>query len=64
MALLPAHALLPEVDISETQARRDDALIAAEVDAAMEALPLSPEKPKPQYLNDKGYVSAYSFAVS
>jgi mediator of replication checkpoint protein 1 len=54
MDLLPAHALLPGVDISETQARRDDALIAAEIDAVMESVPPSLKKPAPQYLNDQG----------
>lgn len=50
--LLPAHALLPQVDITKTQMARDDAMIAADGDETGEA-DLS-EQPKTQYLNEKG----------
>ena len=54
VGLLPAHALLPQVDISATQAGRDNALIAAEAEIAVDsALPSQP-KPRAQYLNDMG----------
>jgi len=52
--LLPAHALLPQVDISETQVARDNALIAGEVDLAMGGTAPSQHVPKAQYLNDQG----------
>ena len=56
LALLPAHALLPQVDISETQAGRDNALIAGEIEAAIEGSIPTHRKPRSQYLNDQGWV--------
>lgn len=52
-ALLNAHAVLPKNYVSETQARRDDALVAAELEDAMEPVPLLRTQKK-QYLNDAG----------
>lgn len=49
---LPAHALLPSVNISETQKRRDNALIAGETENAEPHLPQSTKKQ--QYLNSQG----------
>jgi hypothetical protein len=51
--LLPSHALLPQVEITTTQIERDNAMIAAdgEDDNGDDMLD---ERPKTQYLNDKG----------
>lgn len=55
VGLLPAHALLPKVNITETQARRDAALIAAEAEVeAEEAMLFVETEPKQQYLNEQG----------
>ncbi|WWD18187.1 hypothetical protein CI109_102636 [Kwoniella shandongensis] len=54
VGLLPVNALLPQVNISETQAERDNNLIAAELEnAAMERVQ-AVEEPKKQYLNEQG----------
>lgn len=53
-AFLPAHILLPGIDISATQAARDNQLIAVEAEAAMEELLHDVQQPKKQYLNEKG----------
>jgi hypothetical protein len=50
---MPTQAMLPQVDISTTQIERDNAMIAAEAEAALE---IAEEIPKTQYLNDQGYV--------
>jgi mediator of replication checkpoint protein 1 len=55
LPLLPEHALLPSVRISETQKRRDDALIAGEFENA--SLPTPKTVKKKQYLNSQGYVT-------
>ncbi|EIW72820.1 hypothetical protein TREMEDRAFT_58988 [Tremella mesenterica DSM 1558] len=49
--LLPA--LLPTAHITETQARRDDALIAAEFETEADEM-IFQEKPKQIYLNERG----------
>lgn len=54
--LLPAYALLPQNIISETQALRDNALIAAEIEEALEPVQQNPVEVKKQYLNDAGSV--------
>lgn len=54
IGLFPAHALLPQVEISETQVERDNALIAGEAEDAMERSPITQPKSKAQYLNDRG----------
>ena len=51
---LAVNALLPGVDISETQAARDDALIAGEVEAATEAAQIKPAAPVRKYMNEDG----------
>lgn len=51
--LLRVNALLPGVDLSETQAARDNALIAGEIEMAMEERVPTP-MPKKKYLNDRG----------
>jgi hypothetical protein len=50
-ALLPAHLLLPQADVSDSQAQRDNAAIAGEVEAAQI---VEEPTPKKQYLNDAG----------
>lgn len=50
-ALLPAHAMLPQVDISKTQIERDNAMIAADGDGDAET---QEDRPKTQYLNEIG----------
>ncbi|WWC68373.1 uncharacterized protein I206_102298 [Kwoniella pini CBS 10737] len=51
---LPTQAILPEVQISKTQIERDNNLIAAEIEeAAMERMQ-ELEKPKQQYINERG----------
>lgn len=52
-ALMPIHAMLPQVDISATQIERDNAMIAAETEGDLE---MEDERPKTQYMNDRGYV--------
>ncbi|KAL7423541.1 hypothetical protein Q5752_001121 [Cryptotrichosporon argae] len=49
-ALLPAHMLLPDVEISKTQIERDNALIAG--DGKVDFVPSAPKK---QYLNTQGF---------
>jgi hypothetical protein len=49
--LLPTNALLPQVDITATQIERDNAMIAAETEGDLE---LEDERPKTQYMNDRG----------
>ncbi|WVQ85692.1 hypothetical protein IAT38_007858 [Cryptococcus sp. DSM 104549] len=53
-AFLPTQAMLPKVDITDTQIERDDALIAVAMeDEAMERA-LELDRPKEMYLNEKG----------
>ncbi|WVQ65190.1 uncharacterized protein L199_003363 [Kwoniella botswanensis] len=54
VGFLPADAMLPGVQISKTQVERDNNLIAAEIEeAAMERMQ-EMEKPKKQYINERG----------
>lgn len=53
--LLPANALLPQVDISATQIERDNAVIAADVED--EDADVVEDRPRTQYMNEKGYVT-------
>jgi hypothetical protein len=48
---MPIHAMLPQVDISATQIERDNAMIAAETEGDLE---MEDERPKTQYMNDRG----------
>ena len=50
-ALMPIHAMLPQVDISATQIERDNAMIAAETEGDLE---MEDDRPKTQYMNDRG----------
>lgn len=52
--LLPAEALLPSVNISETQALRDKALIAGEAEAGEEGDKVLRESSEQLYLNSQG----------
>lgn len=52
--LLPAEALLPSVNISETQAMRDKALIAGEAEAGEEGDKVLRESTEQLYLNSQG----------
>ncbi|KAK8865630.1 hypothetical protein IAR55_000775 [Kwoniella newhampshirensis] len=54
VSLLPVHAMLPQVNISETQAERDNLLIAAELENAAMERAQTVEEPKRQYLNEQG----------
>jgi len=50
---MQADAMLPAVHVSETQAARDNALIAGEVEAA-NSTQLFDTQPKKNYLNEQG----------
>lgn len=52
-ALMPIHAMLPQVDISATQIERDNAMIAAETEGDLD---MEDDRPKTQYMNDRGWV--------
>ena len=58
---MAANALLPNVDISETQAARDNALIAGEVEMATGTA--ADVKPDPQYLNSQGFFTQTKPAI-
>jgi len=51
---MQAEAMLPAINISETQAARDNALIAGEVEAANITQPYQIQ-PRKNYLNEQGY---------
>jgi mediator of replication checkpoint protein 1 len=53
--LLPANAMLPQVDISATQIERDNAVIAADLED--EDADVVEDRPRTQYMNEKGYVA-------
>lgn len=51
VALMPIHAMLPQVNISATQIERDNAMIAAETEGDLE---MEDDRPRTQYMNDRG----------
>jgi mediator of replication checkpoint protein 1 len=53
IGLIPTDAMLPGVNISDTQAARDNALIAGEIEGAMQSQTLQSQK-KEMYINEAG----------
>jgi hypothetical protein len=48
--------MLPGVDLTETQAARDNALFAGEIEAARASQIMDIVRPQQRYLNEKGSV--------
>lgn len=51
--MIPTDAMLPGVNISDTQAARDNALIAGEAEGALQSQALQSQK-KELYINEAG----------